>query len=193
MQDAIIMYENGKAIGGEGHPTNASDITFNNSNTDLVSENVEGAIKEVYGNSAKSADLTSISERGSTASQTISAGTYFYLNGTLVRAKNDIASGATFTENTNYEVITAGALNAIKEVKSVEMTMTTTASGNITLGTGWLIGGGKEVISAVAKRDATTLLVSNANNYYLLNARSRDNWTTIQGTSITFILFYTES
>lgn len=47
MQDAIILYENGKAIGGEGHPTNASDITFDNSNTDLVSENVEGAIKEV--------------------------------------------------------------------------------------------------------------------------------------------------
>lgn len=47
MQDAIILYENGKAIGGEGHPTDASDITFDNSNTDLVSENVEGAIKEV--------------------------------------------------------------------------------------------------------------------------------------------------
>lgn len=47
MQDAIIMYENGKAIGGEGHPTNASDITFDNTGTDLVSENAEDAIKEV--------------------------------------------------------------------------------------------------------------------------------------------------
>lgn len=46
-QDAIILYENGKAIGGEGHPTNASDITFDNTGTDLVSENVESAIKEV--------------------------------------------------------------------------------------------------------------------------------------------------
>lgn len=55
MQDAIILYENGKAIGGEGHPTNASDITFDNSNTDLVSENVEGAIKEV---NAKTSGLT---------------------------------------------------------------------------------------------------------------------------------------
>jgi hypothetical protein len=44
---AIIMYENGKAVGGEGHPTNADDITFDNSNTDLVSENVEDAVKEV--------------------------------------------------------------------------------------------------------------------------------------------------
>jgi len=47
MQDAIIMYENGKAIGGEGHPTDANDITFDNTGTDLVSEEVESAIKEV--------------------------------------------------------------------------------------------------------------------------------------------------
>ena len=47
MQDAIILYENGKAIGGEGHPTDADDITFDNTGTDLVSENVEDAIKEV--------------------------------------------------------------------------------------------------------------------------------------------------
>ena len=47
MQDAIILYENGKAIGGEGHPTDADDITFDNAGTDLVSENVENAIKEV--------------------------------------------------------------------------------------------------------------------------------------------------
>ena len=47
MSDTIIMYENGKAIGGEGHPTNADEITFNNEDTDLVSEEVESAIKEV--------------------------------------------------------------------------------------------------------------------------------------------------
>ena len=56
-------------------------------------------------------DLTSIIETGTTASQAISAGTYFYLNDTLVRAKVAIASGATFTLNTNYEVVTAGGLN----------------------------------------------------------------------------------
>lgn len=113
MQDAIILYENGKAIGGEGHPTNASDITFDNTGTDLVSENVEDAIKEAYGKSAKSADLTSISESGTTASQAISAGTYFYLDGTLVRAKTAIANGAAFTLNTNYEVI-SGGLNSVR-------------------------------------------------------------------------------
>ena len=47
MSNTIIMYENGKAVGGEGHPTNADEITFNNEDTDLVSEEVESAIKEV--------------------------------------------------------------------------------------------------------------------------------------------------
>ena len=120
MQDAIILYENGKAIGGEGHPTDAGDITFDNTGTDLISENVEDAIVEVNANSAKSADLTSIFESGTTASQVISAGTYFYLNGTLVRAKIYIASGATFTLNTNYEVVTAGALNEIDHFKDIK-------------------------------------------------------------------------
>lgn len=112
MQDAIILYENGKAIGGEGHPTYARDITFENTGTDLVAETAQAAIVEVNGKSAKSADLTSISESGSTASQAISTGTYFYLDGTLVRAKTAIASGATFTLNTNYEVVN-GALNTV--------------------------------------------------------------------------------
>ena len=47
MSNTIIMYENGKAVGGEGHPTNADEITFDNTGTDLVSEEVESAIKEV--------------------------------------------------------------------------------------------------------------------------------------------------
>ena len=58
-------------------------------------------------------DITSINQTGTTATQAISSGTYFYLNGTLVRAKTAIASGATFTLNTNYEVVTVG--DALKE------------------------------------------------------------------------------
>lgn len=65
---------------------------------------------------AHQTDLTNIRETGTTASQAISAGTYFYLNGTLVRAKVAIASGATFTLNTNYEVVTAGGLNELGEL-----------------------------------------------------------------------------
>lgn len=63
----------------------------------------------------ESSDLTSIKAVGSTnaTGSTITKGTYFYLNGKLCLAKSDIASGATFTLNTNYEVVTAGGLNSL--------------------------------------------------------------------------------
>lgn len=65
--------------------------------------------------SAKQTDLTSIVATGSTnaTGSRIASGTYFYLNGTLVRAKANIASGATFTSS-NYEAVTAGGLNELK-------------------------------------------------------------------------------
>ena len=101
MQDAIILYENGKAIGGEGHPTNASDITFDNTGTDLVSENVEGAIKEVNAKGTPRTDIAYI-ETGSTASRTYRFGDLIYIGGTLYYcASGTIASGATFTVGTN--------------------------------------------------------------------------------------------
>ena len=46
-QDAIVIYENGHPVGGEGHPTYARDITFENEGTDLEAEKVQAAIKEV--------------------------------------------------------------------------------------------------------------------------------------------------
>jgi len=69
MQDAIILYENGKAIGGEGHQTDADDITFDNTGTDLVSENVEDAIVEV---NAKTSGLTRMTKLWENPSPTAS-------------------------------------------------------------------------------------------------------------------------
>ena len=57
---------------------------------------------------ARKSDLTSISQSGATATQDIPRGTFFYLNGVLVKSKTAIANGATFTLNTNYEVVTIG-------------------------------------------------------------------------------------
>ncbi len=45
-------------------------------------------------------------ETGTTASQAYAVGKYFVLNGKFCKAKTSIASGATFTLNTNYEVTT---------------------------------------------------------------------------------------
>ena len=77
---------------------------------------------------AKKVDLTNISTTGSTnnSGATITSGTYFYKDGTLARAKTDIANGATLTLNTNYEIVTAGGLNSLNEALSDKLNFTYT-------------------------------------------------------------------
>lgn len=64
---------------------------------------------------ARKSDLTSIFATGTTntSGTVIAKGKYFYLNGTLVQALAPIAVNATFTSGTNYEAVTAGALNSL--------------------------------------------------------------------------------
>jgi len=71
---------------------------------------------------AAKVDLTNISITGSTnnTGSTIASGTFFYKDGTLVRAKTDIANNATLTLNTNYEVVTAGGLNALNDALNAQ-------------------------------------------------------------------------
>ena len=67
---------------------------------------------EPYGQSkfTNKKDLTSIIATGSTntTGATIKAGTFFYLNGTFVKAIADIATNASFTSGTNYQSATVG-------------------------------------------------------------------------------------
>lgn len=58
------------------------------------------------GNGATKQDITSIVATGTTnnTGNTITNGQLFYLNGTLCKALSNIASGSTFTLNTNYAV-----------------------------------------------------------------------------------------
>lgn len=64
---------------------------------------------------ANKKDLTNITATGTTNTTglQITSGTYFYLNDVLVKAKANIAVNATFTLNTNYEIVTAGGLNSL--------------------------------------------------------------------------------
>ena len=110
-----------------------------------ASDTIVEQIPNVEGKANKT-DLTSISETGATASQAISAGTYFYLNGTLVRAKTAIANGATFTENTNYETVTAGGFNPLR-LKSATFSGTTDVGGDCSLGINK--NSGKIVVSVI--------------------------------------------
>lgn len=87
------------------------------------------------GNKAPKSDLAGPSITGSTnnTGSTISAGTFFYLNGSLVRAKSNIANGATLTANTNYETITAGGLNKLNDdYDNLNGTVTTVTADGIT-------------------------------------------------------------
>lgn len=87
------------------------------SNHAVSSGGVKSAITKVE------TDITSIHAVGPTngTGAAITAGTYFYLtpqigdDEILVRANAGIASGATFTLNTNYKIVTAGALNYLNK------------------------------------------------------------------------------
>lgn len=81
----------------------------------LTGATLAAALEGMSVGRAAKTDLTSIIATGTTntTGAAIAAGTYFYLNGVLVQAKANIASGATFTSGTNYEVVTAGGLNAL--------------------------------------------------------------------------------
>lgn len=74
---------------------------------------VEGALGALNtgSNNAKKTDLTSIIATGSTntTGAQIPNGAYFYLNGVFCRAIADIATNATFTQNTNYVETSVGA------------------------------------------------------------------------------------
>ena len=97
--------------------TIAASTTMDNSIGTLLSNdvalNTNKAEKTAVANKA---DITSINITSGTTNNTgstIASGTFFYYKGSLVKAKTDIANGATLTLNTNYEAVTAGGLNAL--------------------------------------------------------------------------------
>ena len=89
-----------------------------------------------------------------TTGSTITAGTFFYNNGSLVRAKTDIQDGSAITIGTNAETVTAGGLNSLNDSK-VDYINTSNLTDNIITGAnqtwtaprnGWvyleIVGGG---------------------------------------------------
>ena len=108
---------NGQQIEDAITKVRAASATPASGGTDLFTTGGAYALKTA---AAAKADLTSIIQTGTTCTEAngIAAGVYFYLNGDLVCAKTAIANGVTFTLNTNYEVPTAGALNALKSALS---------------------------------------------------------------------------
>lgn len=107
--------------------------------TDATGLRIAEALETQSIDKAAKTDLTSIIATGTTnaTGATIGVGTYFYLNGTLVQAKADIASGAQFTSGTNYEAVTAGGLNSLanneaKYAKAITVTALNAVDGQYT-------------------------------------------------------------
>lgn len=125
-------------------------------------------VGSTLGVKAPKTDLASISITGTTnnTGAIIKQGTFFYLNGSLVRSKTDIATGATLTSGTNYETITAGSLNECGIVRQY-YTGTTSGYGNLTLGNQF--DSTKYVIVAATARNK-----SNTNTVYFANAYQND-------------------
>ena len=93
--------------GGGGGTSNYNDLSNKPSiNSVTLSGNKTSTELSLAGTS----DISSIIATGSTntTGSAISSGTYFYLNGVLCRAISNIATGATFTLNTNYLPISVG-------------------------------------------------------------------------------------
>ena len=63
-------------------------------------------------------DINQTAANGCTIVNGIAKGTYFYLDGVLVKAKTSISNGDSFTSS-NYEVPTAGALNDLYVKKGI--------------------------------------------------------------------------
>ena len=146
-----------------GPSCTATDVTYDPSSSDLSSTTVQTALNELSDEKADETDLASIHITGSTnnTGSTINSGTYFYLYTYLVRAKTDIANGATLTVNTNYEVVTAGGLNSLASNKSkvdsftVDVTTTNDGLAAVTLPSG------------VAINNCMSVVVQNSSGVYL--------------------------
>lgn len=110
-------------------------LTYDASGVLRIAGPLEDRVDALEGDKADKSDLASISITGTTNStgSTIASGTYFYLNGALVKAKTSIANSATLTENTNYTKVTAGGLNEISS-KLLRVNVQSIGSQTITAG-----------------------------------------------------------
>ena len=110
-------------------------------------------------------------ESGSTASRAYRAGEYFCRGGQTCRTKTNIAGGASFTLNTNYEVLPGGGLNGLATfIGGVA------ANGSITLNVPYYAAGlvatarsttGHRSLAFVTAADISVLVASGSITYSL--------------------------
>ena len=97
-------------------PTTVGGLSFGNimiriaEDTDPNYQPYAKTNKQLTADKAERNDLATLNLTGSTntTGAQIDEGTYFYLNGSYCKATTNIANGATFTLNTNFETVSVG-------------------------------------------------------------------------------------
>ena len=100
----------------------------------IATDNTNGTAKVNGAILGQKKDSASLALYGSTntSGSTITSGTFFYLNGNLVKALANIAANASFTLNTNYKVVSIG-----EELSSLNNDLNTIEDLTITHKSGW--------------------------------------------------------
>jgi len=90
-------------------------LSYFTQNANAINDIAESNTRTALNTDVPKTDLTDIFVTGTknNTGVTISAGTYFYVNGQLALCKQAISANADLTFNTNYELVTAGALNKL--------------------------------------------------------------------------------
>lgn len=159
---------------------------------------VESALGALTDVKAERNDISNIQITGSTntTGATIATGTIFYLNGELVRAKANIAAGATFTLNTNYYVYslsptveaTRASVEKISSTTSFDIQANSSATFTLSTSSSFLIAiSGRSINTG----SLFTTFTSGANSTYLnilfkgseISASATNNTITISSTS----------
>ena len=90
-------------------------LSYFTQNANAINDIAESNTRTALNTDVPKTDLTDIFVTGTknNTGSTITAGTYFYVNGQLALCKQAISANADLTLNTNYELVTAGALNKL--------------------------------------------------------------------------------
>ena len=90
-------------------------LSYFTQNANAINDIAESNTRTALNTDVPKTDLTDIFVTGTknNTGATIAVGTYFYVNNQLALCKQAISANADLTLNTNYELVTAGALNKL--------------------------------------------------------------------------------
>lgn len=151
--DAIVNIET--YLSENDIPSDAEGLSYDNTDSGLTADNVQGAVDEL---ADEKVDKSSIGteETGATASKAYTVGEHFLKDEKFCTAIASIASGGTFTLNTNY---VEGDISKYLNVATGELTVNSDFTSSVTL------SGGRAYRSGNLVRVQAQISVSNMTSF----------------------------